>query len=173
MPKLNFIWFYLSHLVSRVIFSKGREGIVGKSPSKIHHVSLPILFPLWERKISSPPATLLRSYSYTHAVIHTNIHICTIIKNNWSLKLQFKPLINQILPWPDHCSCFSIDILTLLSYNVLIFYLLCDLTCHIPLYLFSFFSFLSFFFNWLLSPSEQAQWLTYYCISTAEHISGK
>lgn len=138
MPKLNFIWFYLSHLVSSVIVSKGREGIVGKSPSKIYHVSLPILFPLRERKISSPPAappTLIliytRSYSY--------IHICPIIKNNSSLKLQFKPLINQILPWPDHGSCFSIDSFLFSIVLCSDFYLLHDLICHIPLYFFSFF----------------------------------
>ena len=76
MPKLNFIWFYLSRLISSVIVSKGREGIVGKSPSKIYHVSLPILFPLREGKISSPPAappTLIFIYTCSYSYKHTHM----------------------------------------------------------------------------------------------------
>ena len=86
---------------------------------------------------------LLSSYSYTHAVIHTNIHIGTIVKNNWSLKLQFKPLINQILPWPDHCSCFSIFLLyCLIMFWLFISYVIWLATYHCIYFL----SFLFFFF---------------------------
>ena len=109
MPKLNFIWFYLAILSLVLSFLKGGKGLSVNPLAKSIMCLCQFCF-LFEKETSPlllPP--LPHSYSYTHAVIHTNIHICPIIKNNSSLKLQFKPLINQILPWPDHGSCFSID----------------------------------------------------------------
>ena len=120
-------------------FLKGGKGLLVNPPAKSIMCLCQFCF-LFEKEKS--PLLLLplpHSYSYTHAVIHTNIHICPIIKNNSSLKLQFKPLITQILPWPDHGSCFSIDSFWFSIVLCSDFYLLHDLICHIPLYFFSFF----------------------------------